>query len=392
MKRLRRALALAALLASFAAGPSGADEVERPETRAAMRELFGALTTAFAASLSEKEFESPEQRERVLGALRALERHAERLEAHGRELDPSYDFLRRSLAADAREIVLRYEQGSYEGARFLLHQLTENCFACHSRVASPRGFSLGRGFLESIDLARLTPEERVKLEVATRQFKAALASYERLFRDRSNPAAEISLSGAFEDYLKIVLRVTGDVGRARTTLVRFRQRPDVPRYLDNYLEGWIRSLDGLKLDVPQGLELVYAREHIRQGQLANFFPEDRQGLVNFVAASTLLHRFLGHAPPTGEGLAEAYYLLGVTESYISRSAWISETEFFLENAIRIDPDSPYAARAYAFLEEYLVAGYTGSSGLHLPPETEARLKELRALLDAPASELPADAP
>ncbi len=368
-------LALGAGIATAADPPAA-----HPETRATMDQIFEALTTAFRDSLDEQRFQDPAHRKRVGAALRALADNAKRLQSHGRELNPSYDFLRRSLAEDAREIVLRYEQGSYEGARFLLHQLTEDCFACHSRVPSPRGFDLGRQFLETTDLANLTPEERVKLEVATRQFPAALATYERIFQDRSSPAAETSLSGAFEDYLKLVLRVGDDPARAAKTLARFRERSDVPRYLDRYLEGWIRSLHGLRPDVAPKQELARARELIRAGQLANFFPGDRQGLVHFVAASSLLHRRLERAKPGEADLSEIYYLLGVTESYISRSAWVSETEFFLESAVRSNPRSPFAERAYAFLEEYLVAGYTGSSGLHLPPETKALLKELHGLL------------
>jgi hypothetical protein len=361
-------------------GAAGEAEEARPETRATMRELFQALTTAFTASLSEARFQHPEAREGVQAALAALARNAEKLQSHGRELDPSFDFLRRSLADDAREIARRYQDGSYESARFLLQQLTEDCFACHSRLPSDRGFDLGRSFLATADLRGLTRDVRVKLEVATRQFDAALGTFEAIFRDPGMDAAEISLSGAFEDYLKIVLRVRGDVPRATRTLSRFRERPDVPRYLRKYLDGWVASLGSLDLAVPAGAELARARDLIREGQLANFYPEDRQGLVQFVAASSLLHRHLGASPRPDKDLAEVYYLLGVTESYISRSAWVSETEFFLETAIREDPKSPYAERAYAFLEEYVLAGYTGSSGLHLPAETAARLEELRGLL------------
>jgi hypothetical protein len=83
----------------------------------------------------------------------------------------------------------------------------------------------------------------------------------------------------------------------------------------------------------------------------------------------------------GPPLAEAYYLLGVAESYISRTLWISETEFFLETAIRLAPTSGPALQAYAFLEEYVLAQHMGSSGLHLPADVRARLEELRRLVD-----------
>jgi hypothetical protein len=83
----------------------------------------------------------------------------------------------------------------------------------------------------------------------------------------------------------------------------------------------------------------------------------------------------------GPLLAEAYYLLGVAESYISRSLWVSETAFFLETAIHLAPKSVHARQAYAFLEQYVLAGYTGSAGLHLPADVRVHLAELRRLLD-----------
>ena len=79
-------------------------------------------------------------------------------------------------------------------------------------------------------------------------------------------------------------------------------------------------------------------------------------------------------------LAEAYYLLGVTDSNLSRSSWIPETEFFLEMAIRLAPTSPSAKKAYALLEKHVTMGYSGSAGLYLPPEVKTHLDELRRLI------------
>jgi hypothetical protein len=76
---------------------------------------------------------------------------------------------------------------------------------------------------------------------------------------------------------------------------------------------------------------------------------------------------------------EAYYLLGVAESSISRTSWVVETPFFLEMAILLDPKSPTAAKAYDLLNAYMVTAYTGSAGLHLPHEVQEYLEELRRL-------------
>jgi hypothetical protein len=58
---------------------------------------------------------------------------------------------------------------------------------------------------------------------------------------------------------------------------------------------------------------------------------------------------------------------------------VVETPFFLEMAIRLDPKSPVAAKAYDLLNAYILASYTGSSGVHLPEEIQEYLEGLRRL-------------
>jgi hypothetical protein len=69
----------------------------------------------------------------------------------------------------------------------------------------------------------------------------------------------------------------------------------------------------------------------------------------------------------------------MAESYIARSLWLPETAFFLETAIRLAPQSMSAQRAYTFLEELTIAGFTGSAGLPLPADVQQHLEELRRL-------------
>jgi hypothetical protein len=375
------ALAMSLSLALLAPGRAGTSADAPPSGwQATMRQIFQALTAVFPVSLTTEQFQDPAQRHVILEALRALSGNAERLAAHGQEAPPYLDFLRRSLAREAQIILQRYEQGQYQAAQFGLHYLTEHCFACHSKLPSARRFALGQRFLEEAPLASLPLKERARLAVATRQFHTALALYETMFRSPTMAAQDLGLMGAFEDYLKLVLRVDDDPMRAFLTLETFRQRPDVPYYLAEYMTSWREALQELRSIAAPEETLAYARTLIREGQLRNRFPADRRGLVHFVVASSLLHRSVDANATGGPSLAEAYYLLGVTEAYISRSLWISETEFFLETAIRLAPQSVYARKAYAFLEEYLLTGYTGSSGLHLPEDVRIHLAELHRLL------------
>ena len=111
------------------------------------------------------------------------------------------------------------------------------------------------------------------------------------------------------------------------------------------------------------------------------FPDERDALVYDLAASGELHRF-ADATPAGPEAALAYFRLGEIESRVGRSFWLSQTEAYLETAIRMAPGAPFAPQALAQLQEFLVSGYTGSGGRHVPADVLARLAELRGLVEA----------
>ncbi len=351
----------------------------RRDLQSTMQAIFQALTQVFPWSLDAEQFQAPGHRQRIHAALRLLAEHTSALESHGQDLPLSFDFLRHTLARTAHDVAQRYDKGQYQPARFALQHLTEQCFACHARFANPRPFDLGQRFLAAVPLAQLPLRDRVRLAVATRQFDTALETCEALLRSATVTSADIDSFGVFEDYLKIVLRVRQDFPRAITALEQFLGRVDVLPDLRVRLLSWVEALKEIQAQGTSGEALARARGLIEAGKRRNRFPADQLGLVHFVVASSLLHRYVDTQAPTTLALAEAYYLLGIAESYISRTTWVTETPFFLEMAIRLDPRSPLAANAYDLLNAYMMATYTGSAGTYLPPEVQEYLEQLRQL-------------
>lgn len=380
MTTLQRPMAIVrflVILALFLQGRAVAED--SGGIQSTMHEFFQALTSAFPWSLDAQQFQAPEHRQRIQAALRTLAQHAEQLETHGQDVPQSFGFLRRSLARSAHDAAERYEQGQYSQARFLLQGLTENCFACHSRLPSPQRFALGQRFLAATNVESLPVLQRLKLEVATRQFDTALMTCEALLRSPGITAPDVWMMGVLEDYLKIIIRVQHDFARAITVLTQFLQRPDVPVVLRDQLLSWVNALTELQSPGSTDDALSRARALVETGQLRNRFPVDQAGFVHFVVASSLLHRFLTTQPASTSALAEAYYLLGIAETYLSRTSWLSEAPFFLETAIRLAPTSPMATKAYDVLNMYILMEYTGSQGLSLPSDVQEYLEELRRL-------------
>jgi mono/diheme cytochrome c family protein len=350
---------------------------EPAATRQTMAQIFDAMRFLLPLSLDGSRFDDPEQAAGIRAALDVLDRSSSALGGHGAARDASFAHLSRSLAIDARDIRIRYEQGQTREARYLVQTLTETCVACHSRLpagSAPRSDAFVREAAQ-LDLA-LT--ERAKLAYATRQFDVAGELYETILASQEIAANDIDLNGHLHDYLELEIRVQRNPAHTAEILEVFSKRSDLSPALRADLVLWIASLRALSGRAPTGSPVADATALIG--------PEDelrdaRAQLVELLEASGLLHRALSAGVLDDSQRAEAYYLLGVIETRIGRSYWLSEAEAYLETAIRLAPGQPVAQRAYALLYDFLVSGYSGSGGTHVPPDVHNKLELLRLIAD-----------
>jgi hypothetical protein len=356
-------------------------------TQGRMTELIEALRVALPLSLSADDFSAPANRERLERALRRLRDGASGLAQHGQKEDVGFSHLSSTLAGDAAEIHRRFVAGREDEARFLLGELSSDCVACHARLPYERDSEIGRSLWNAVDVSALPLDQRVRLQVATRQFGPALESYESLLDSGLIAPSELDLGGYLSDYLVISIRVRGDLARPRRHLDAWRRRPDVPAYLQDLAKHWVDALATLDRPWEEGQEVRDARTVLDQGKQLRRFPADRAGLVHDLVASGMLHRWVTRLGAPTAASADAYYLLGVTELRIGSSTWLTEPESYLEAAIRAAPGQPPARDAYIVLEEATWLGYTGSGNPdELPPEVARWLDELRRLALAPAAE------
>jgi hypothetical protein len=359
-------------------GTGARGETPDAETKRIMVEIVEALRVVLPLSLDDTQFSDPGNRAVVDAALESLATNAERLEGHGSGQEVGFAYLSGSLARDSLDIRERFASGRADEARFLLRHLTETCVACHSRLPDDRKHALGERLTEEGAIAALPREERVQFEVATRQFDRALATYESLFSDPKVSIADLDLSGDLESYLELCLRVQDDPERAISNLEKLAVRKDLPSRLQPQVNSWIEALQGL--GAPRGGNAIEQARALIEPVLKDSRVSGNSELVRLIAASGLLHRYVASTSDPGEQVGEAYYLLGVVESRVGRSFWASQTEFFLETAIRMGPKQRYADDAFALLEEFLVSGFTGSSGTHVPPDVVQRLEDLDELM------------
>jgi tetratricopeptide (TPR) repeat protein len=364
------------LVLSLSAGARG-DEPSS-DTQEIMAEIVEALRVVLPLSLDGIRFRDPANRALVESALDSLAGNAAALESHSASRELGFAHLSGSLARDSLDIRERFAEGRVDEAKFLLRHLTETCVACHSRLPDDRKHPLGTRLTQEDAIAALPREERVQFEVATRQFDRALATYESLFADTDISIAELDLSGEIENYLELCLRVQGNPDHAISSLKRLAARSDLPDRLQPRVKTWIEALQSLEA-VPESNAIEQARKLVKP-VLEDSWKSGSTELVRLIAASGLLQRYVASTVDLPKRVGEAYYLLGVIESRVGRSFWASQAEFFLETAIRLGPGQPYAEAAFELLEEFLVSGYSGSSGTHVPADVVERLQELDELM------------
>lgn len=378
MKGIR---ALAVVLAvALSAQVALAQDEGMNQTQTRMRGVFITLTKAYKYSLDPAAFEDLANRDDIESALQALAANARELKTHGGGLDASFDYLRRSLSRDATDALDRFENRQYVGSRFLLTKLTENCVTCHSKLPDHSHFDMGAKFLEEAGVEKLAPLQRVDLEIATRQFDRALDTYEGAFADKHQDPQTLALVGSFAEYIRLCVGVVEDPQRAVKTLTAFEKRDDLSGNMKDNVQHWVADLKTLDLAGAKGHELETAREMIDKTRAAKRFPEDRRGLVEFIGASALLHRYLHAGVTNPDDKADALYLLAVAEANISRSYWVSETPSLLGQAIVTAPKSNVAKLAYAFLEQYTLSGQSVTART-VPENVTHTLDSLRTVME-----------
>lgn len=368
------------LLVAGLAAPDASDWTEQEATRDTMQVIFESLHFLFQIDLAGGSFDTPKNREDVLVALRELDDQSAILAAHGFSEDASGLFLASVLERYSLLMLRSFEQGQSKRVQELLYGLTDVCIACHTRLPSPDDSPVAKQFADSGAVAKLPPERRARIQVATRRFDDALATLETMLETQTitDPAV---LEEVLRTYLMVSVRVKGDMERPIPVLELVEDRGGVDSALRRDLGTWVQSLQHYR-DKPFVVDpLTSARESIDAA--SELDPVHQRGaLVDYLAASSLLHRYLVSGQDDQMALSEAHYLLGLAEYRIYKDDWLPQAELYLEVAIVLAPHAPWAENAYELLVEKIRRTYMGAPNGQLPPDVVDRLIELRQAIDA----------
>lgn len=375
---IKKSLLVAAFTVLFTA-PAPADQ----QTRHIMQGVADSLEVLLPLSLDSDSFLSPDNRSVVEENLARLERSARALAKHGASGSLDFELLASAFARAARRVREDFEYLRPSEARYLLTDLTQHCVACHSREAAGRDFPLSRSLNRYLQEQPLDERERARLQVALRQFDAAMETWETVLSDPSVQPVDMALNGDFVEYLTVAIRVEQQYARAASQLTLVASREDTPFYLRRRLQTWIADLDTREPNRDRIPSMDEARKAFLVSNARPGLVWNDSSLVSDLALSASLRRLVAseQTKVTPPQLAEAYYMLGVLEARTTGLySALPSMERFWEAAIRTAPDSPYAVEAYALLEEYATTTFSGDLPYERTDETFAHLAELRSLI------------
>ena len=391
-RRVARSILTATACMLLASGPTIAATGEDRTAvlaRPTMNQIFEVVRVLLPLVTDAERFADPAQRETIREQLSALAAATDQLDRHTEEASAGLRGLSGSLGDFVDRANQEFERGQVEAARRSLTFAMQTCVGCHSRKPSARRFQLAERLTEGDWMGQLTPLSSAHVQVMLRRFDEALTTWENVFADPAIAPGDLDFSGALDDYLTSAIRGTREYARARSALVAFSRRADLPTYLETLVRQWIASLASLEKEKHLPRTLSRARTLIERGRELASWPNQRGGLVYDLAASSILNEIadatrdrmaLGEEIDLEKAqLAEALYLLGAADSRTEGVVWLSRTIDHLAAAIRIDPHGPFAAKAFALLEAEVLRGWGTLRGSALPDPLPTLLEELRPL-------------
>jgi hypothetical protein len=375
--RILAVVVLAAILGATHVMASG--WTEREATRDAMQIIFDSLRVLLRLDASGEDLDSPQRRSEVLEALRELDDQSAILASHGFYEDTGGMYLSSVLERYTLLLLRTYERGQPEQLQQFLYGITDICIACHSRLPSDQDSPVARQFVDSEEFESLPLNKRARIQIATRRFDDALTTLETLI-ESSKAVDPVVFDDVLRTYLIVNIRVKGDMERPIPVLELVGERSDPRSAWHRDVKIWLESLQHFRGQPFIADPLKSARKIIDSAGSSDY-PSQRSALVEYIAASSLLHRYLVSRPSDPVNVSEAHYLLGVAEYRIHPEEWLPNAELYLEIAIVLAPDAKWAMPAYMLLVEKLNQTHGKSPNGGLPPEVEERLRELKQAID-----------
>jgi len=355
----------------------GASSKDKKSTPAIMQKVFGDISELIPKTYNDKEFlKYSKETEKQ---LKSLSVNAQSVESHIANIGDLYGYAASRLKEDANEAYALYKRKKYNQVKFILRHITEDCIACHSKASSPRSAAGVKSFIAKLEKTGIAPLELAHYLTAARQFKRARNIYEAELK-KSKSLQKTLDSDAMLNYLLINIRIFKDLIRPLALLKIIKPKKALSGQNKDIYNTWVKDLKAAqKHNYLNSKNKLVTAEKIIGNENDLVVASDKKHLINYIIASTLLNQ-LSTQSQDPKVLNKSYYLLGLIVEQVESSLFVSETDYYLEKSITLDPGSKVSKKALQRLKDYVEFGYSGSSGTHIPDAIQKRIKELEEIV------------
>jgi len=347
--------------------------VNRPEI---MQRALHGLIELQPVLATQNEFKRALNSEQVAEALAALGQ----VEHSFLDESPGPRGIAHALTLQVRRARIAVGTGDSEIARGVLRGVSSLCFSCHSLSPAAQSAHLD----SKVPAFAMSPFERASFLAATRKFDEALSLWLQTLASPDDAIDRAERLNALRQAITVAVRVKNDPAQVTALMLAYERSGSATSHSGRWLTAWRAenrawSAEGFDVGKASALQL-FTRGHalVVSSHAAEHVLGDEGKTISLLRATSYLNLAIDRAP-SAPWRGEALYGLGIATSALRDPLlWDLETVYF-EACIRENARTSLSRRCFDALSDRVVFGFTGSSGTHVPPDVEERLRTLKLL-------------
>ncbi len=376
---LKRSVILLALATTVLSGFKAPESVkESSEFKPHMQSIYASVVQLMPLFLADQSKMSGKEKERMETQLKNLAEQSQSIQKLALKSDASHMAKARDLAVSSEAAYAQFKENRQGQARFLLSDVLNTCFGCHTSRESEKDSQFVTNFNKDVKWQSLEPLARARFLALSRQFDASIKEYEVLLKSANISEDDFINLDPLVEYLILGLRVRNDRDRVENTLKSIKQ--DLyPQIVKNDINAWLKTLEDIKKEKPASRSMLEAKNQMALAKQSIEYPQDRKGLVRYIIASRLLNEVVQDKSLPSIERAEAYYNLGLCENIIDVNYFSDQSLAYFEETIRLSPRSELSKKAFAQFEDIVRFSFSGSAGTSIPESEKEKMRSLKKL-------------
>jgi len=379
LSRCTNKIGLVGLLFVFMS--SNADAAKSKDWNTRMKSMKSTLSELMRDLVLEERVKSKDHYEKIKKNTEKLVEmsHMPKAELNRPDLDPSITIIGKLFNEEVSRAAQAISAGHYQYGGKMLRSVTKYCIACHTRSSQVDFYDP-----KVLEIANeLNQFEKADFLSAVQSHQAALGAYQKIVSDKKI-AKDLPLKWqqSLKKGLTIAIRAKSNPEAADRLLEAALINPNVPKGFIPHLRRWKSGVEEWKKEMKKKSSqnmFELAKSLLKRGETQQKYSVDDSSFVDFLRASASFHEYLKRSKPKTREVAEALFGLGVTYEALSDLELWSLHEIYYESCIDQFPGSDISQSCFERYENSVVAGYSGSSGTHLPAEIKKKLGNLKKM-------------